>query len=146
MLRCSLKFSLIHFNNEIEIYIEREKWRRNSYLLITFSFPFVYSKVFPLILSLLKSHIQIVSSCYSLSLYACFEGWGRFSKRITNSNFLFTHPPTFAIYIYIFLLIKRHKIFLFYSLVLTSNQEREKHFELNGKKMKKIKSLCKICL
>lgn len=148
MLRCSLKFSLVHFNNKIEKkYIE--KWRRNSYLLITFSFSsflhFVCSKSFPLILSLLKSHIQIVFSCFSLSMHVFFcvwgttkGGWGKFSTRITNSNFYSLFHPLFAIY---FSSYQKTQKFSFSILLCWLQTKREKHLNCMGKK-EEIKVVC----
>ena len=82
--------------------------RKKSYLLITFlpSTAVSYeslcerSKVFPLILSLLKSHIQIASSC-ECSKVEGVEAKRVFFLRIANSNFI--HSTALMQFFFVFL-------------------------------------------
>lgn len=145
-MRCSLKIlSRSLHNNEIEkIYKKVKKKFLSAYNFLVRSIRVL--KSFPLILSLLKSHIQIVSSCYSLNACFCGTTWGlsKVFHKNHKQQLLFTHPPSFAIYFASYRKKKtKFSFFLLFFVDLKPN--REKHWYIVPWE-NEVKKVYKICL
>lgn len=125
-----------------------KKWRRNSYLLITFSSRSFhsYTQKFPPNFELVKkSYLDRFFLLFTLCMFFVGQlgGWVRFSTRITNSNFYSLTRPLLQ---YILLLIREKRQNFPFSVLFCWFRTKRKTLWYFVPWENEIKKSLKICL